>query len=182
MIVSALCGSLRKGSYNQSLLDAAIARAPQHGFEIVQADWSQFPVFSQDHESDAPEAVAEAKRIIHSSSCILLVTPEYNHGVPGGLKNAVDWLSRPFGDTTLTGRPMAIMGASSGYMGSIRAQMAWRQLWYFFRCPVFNNAELAVAFGAKSFDETGALVEPRYSDALDAYLEGLGKWVAGFEK
>jgi chromate reductase len=172
-----MCGSLRKGSFNQSLLNAAIERAPQHGFEIVQADWSQFPLFSQDHESDAPEAVAEAKRVIQASSCILLVTPEYNHGVPGGLKNAVDWLSRPFGDTTLTGRPMALMGASSGYMGSIRAQMAWRQLWYFFRCPVFNNAELAVAFGTKAFDDKGVLIDPLYSSSLDSYLEALGKWI-----
>ena len=179
MRVAALCGSLRKGSFNQSLLNAAIERAPQHGFEIVQADWSEFPVFSQDCESAAPESVAKAKEIIHSAACILVVTPEYNHGVPGGLKNAVDWLSRPHGDTTVTGRPMAIMGASSGYMGSIRAQLAWRQLWYFFRCPVFNNAELCVAFGAKSFDEAGVLVDPGYSEALDRYLEGLGQWLEG---
>ncbi len=175
--VSAMCGSLRTGSYNQALLDEAARRAPAHGLEIVQADISAFPPFSQDIESAVSEAVLEAKRIVQSSSCVLLVTPEYNHGVPGLLKNAVDWLSRPFGDPTLTGRPMAVMGASSGYMGSIRAQLAWRQMWYFFRCPVFSNAELAVAFGAKSFDADGVLVDPGYQTALENYLEALAKWL-----
>ena len=179
--VAAMCGSFRRGSYNQLLLDNAIARAPGN-LEIVQVDITGFPFFNQDEEHEPPQAVRVAKETIQACDCVLLVSPEYDYGVPGYLKNAVDWLSRPFGDTTLTGRPMAIMGASSGYMGSIRAQMAWRQLWYFFRCPVFNNAELAVAFGSKSFDENGVLVDPGYSEALDRYLDGLGKWIGGLEK
>jgi chromate reductase len=178
MIVSALCGSLRTGSYNQALLDAAIAHAPAHGLEIVQADISGFPLFSQDLESaEFPAPVLAAKKIVQSSSCLLLVTPEYNHGVPGALKNAVDWLSRPFGDPTLNGRPMALMGASSGYMGSIRAQLAWRQMWDFFKAPVFSGAELTVAFGGKVVDGSGRLVDAYCLKALDDYLEALAKWL-----
>jgi chromate reductase len=178
MLVSALCGSLRTGSFNQALLDAAIAKAPAHGLEIVQADISAFPVFSQDLEAaGVPEAVSAAREILQSSACVLLVTPEYNHGVPGVLKNAVDWLSRPYGDSPLIGRPMALMGASTGYYGTIRAQLAWRQMWYFFRCPVFSEAELTLAFAAKAFDERGTLVEERYVESLDKYLGALAGWL-----
>jgi chromate reductase len=178
MRVAALCGSWRKGSFNQALLDAAIAAAPAHGLEIVQADISRFPAYSQDLDAqEYPADVVAAKDLIRSSDCLLLVTPEYNHGVPGALKNAVDWLSRPGGDTTLRGVPMAVMGASTGYYGSIRAQLAWRQMWYFFKCPVFSDAEITLAFAAKAFDENGTLTEPRYVEALDHYLEALAKWL-----
>jgi len=179
MRVAAMCGSMRTGSFNQALLRAAIERAPVHGLEIVQADISAFPVFSQDFEKTGfPEPVLEAKALIQSADCLLLVTPEYNYGVPGVLKNAVDWVSRPFGDPTLRGRPMALMGASTGYMGTIRAQMAWRQLWHFFRTPVFSGAELTVAFAAKAFDESGVLTDETYAGLLEAYLGALGQWLA----
>jgi chromate reductase len=178
VLVSALCGSLRTGSFNQMLLDAAIAKSPTHGLEIVQADISAFPVFSQDLEAaGVPAAVTAARAVLESSACVLLVTPEYNHGVPGMLKNAVDWLSRPYGDSPLIGRPMALMGASTGYYGTIRAQLAWRQMWYFFKCPVFSDAELTLGFAAKAFDEKGALIEPRYVESLDKYLEALAVWL-----
>jgi chromate reductase, NAD(P)H dehydrogenase (quinone) len=178
MLVSAMCGSLRKGSFNQALLSAAIAHAPAYGLEITQVDIREFPFFSQDLEAEAfPEPVLRAKALVRSSACLLLVTPEYNHGVPGVLKNAVDWLSRPAKDDTLRARPMAVMGASTGYMGSIRAQLAWRQMWYFFRCPVFSDAELTLAFAAKAMDSNGALVDEDYLKALDTYLEALAGWL-----
>ena len=182
MRVSAMCGSIRTGSFNQALLDTAIERGPAHGLEIVQADISCFPLYSQDWEPKGiPEPVAEAKRLIQSTQCLLLVTPEYNYGVPGLLKNAVDWVSRPFGDPTLRGRPMALMGASTGYMGTIRAQLAWRQLWHFFRTPVFTGVELTLAFAAKAFED-GVLVDETYSGFLDAYLEALHEWLEHVER
>jgi chromate reductase, NAD(P)H dehydrogenase (quinone) len=177
MRVSAICGSLRTGSYNQALLDAAILRAPAHGLEIVQVDISGFPLFSQDLEKDAPRQVLAAKEVVQSSECLLLVTPEYNFGIPGVLKNAVDWLSRPFRDPTLRERPMALMGASIGYMGTMRAQLAWRQMWHFFRQPVFPGPELTVAFAAKAVDESGVLTDPTYLGLLDTYLEALAVWL-----
>lgn len=183
MLVSAMCGSLRTGSYNQALLDAAIARAPEHGLEVVQVDISQFPVFSQDYERTGfPAPVLAAKEVVLSSVCLLLVTPEYNFGIPGVLKNAVDWMSRPFGDPTLRERPVALMGASIGYMGTMRAQLAWRQLWHFFKQPVFSDAELTVAFASKAVDESGALTDPTYLKLLDAYLEALARWLAERER
>jgi chromate reductase len=174
--VAAICGSFRKGSYNQALLDNAIARAPQ-GLVIEQVDVTGFPFFSQDMEADPPTSVAEAKAAIQTADCLLLVSPEYDYGVPGFLKNAVDWLGRPFGDPTLVGRPMALMGASSGYMGTIRGQLHWRQSWYFFRAPVFSEAELTISFSRDAFDADGKLVNETYVKALDHYLLTLLDWL-----
>ena len=174
--VAALCGSRRSGSYNQKLLNNAIEHAPE-GLEIFQVPVRDFPFFDQDEESAPPQVVLDAKSAIQSADCVLLVSPEYDYGVPGFLKNAVDWLSRPFGDPTLVGRPMAVMGASTGYMGTIRGQLHWRQSWYFFRAPVFSEAELAVAFSADSFDDVGVLVNERYVAALDHYLVTLKDWL-----
>jgi chromate reductase len=181
MRVAAICGSLRDGSFNQALLEAAQELAPAHGLEIVQVDISAFPVFSQDYEkSGFPRDVVAAKELVQAASCLLLVTPEYNFGIPGVLKNAVDWLSRPFGDVTLRGRPMALMGASTGYMGTMRAQMAWRQLWHFFKAPVFSQAEMTVAFAAKAVED-GRLVDEMYLGVLGDYLAALHTWLAGLE-
>jgi chromate reductase len=182
MLVTAICGSLRSGSYNQALLEAAARLAPAHGFEIAQVDISRFPLFSQDFEKAGfPDEVLAAKELIQSSACVLLVTPEHNFGVPGVLKNAVDWLSRPFGDPTLRGRPMALMGASTGYMGTIRAQLAWRQMWHFFKAPVFSQAEMTVAFAAKTVDEQGRLVDEMYLGVLGDYLQALHTWLEHIE-
>jgi chromate reductase len=174
--VAALCGSRRKASYNHKLLRAAIDRAPE-GLEIVEVQIRDFPFFDQDAESAPPPQVASAKALIQSCDCVLLVSPEYDYGVPGYLKNAVEWLSRPFGDPTLVGRPMGVMGASTGYMGTIRGQLHWRQSWYFFRAPVFSEAELTVAFAADAFDADDHLVNERYVEALDHYLLTLLDWL-----
>jgi len=174
--VAALCGSRRKGSFNQKLLNNAIDHAPE-GLQIVQVAIRDFPFFDQDEEAHPPQAVLDAKAAIQSTDCVLLVSPEYDYGVPGYLKNAVDWLSRPFGDPTLVGRPMAVMGASTGHMGTIRGQLHWRQSWYFFRAPVFSEAELTVAFSAEAFDAEGTLISERYVPALDHYLVTLLDWL-----
>jgi chromate reductase, NAD(P)H dehydrogenase (quinone) len=174
--VSALCGSRRRGSYNQRLLDNVVGRAPE-GLDIVQVDIRAFPFYDQDEESPPPEVVTAAKSMIQSSDCLLLVSPEYNYGVPGYLKNAVDWLSRPFGDLTLVGRPMAVMGASTGRMGTIRGQLHWRQSWHFFRAPVFSEAEFALSAAAEAFDEGGALRREGDIEALDRYLVTLLDWI-----
>lgn len=174
--VAALCGSRRRGSYNQKLLDSIIDRAPE-GMEVFQVDIRDIPFFDQDDEANPPAAVLEAKARIQTSDCILLVSPEYDYGVPGYLKNAVEWLSRPFGDKTLVGRPMALTGASTGYMGTIRGQLHWRQSWYFFRAPVFSEAELTIAFAADAFDSDGKLINETYIKTLEHFLATLLDWL-----
>jgi len=174
--VAAMCGSRRREGYNQKLLNSATRRAPV-GLEIVQVDIREFPFFDQDEESNPPAAVLDAKALIQSTDCVLLVSPEYDYGVPGYLKNAVDWLSRPSGDPTLVGRPMAVMGASTGYMGTLRGQLHWRQSWYYFKAPVFSEAELTVARAADAFDESGELVGEPYVETLERYLATLLDWL-----
>lgn len=174
--VTAICGSLRARSYNQLLLETLIERAPE-GLEIVQVDISDFPVFSPDDEANQPQSVLDAKAVIQDSDCVLLVTPEYNFGVPGGLKNAIDWLSRPYDDPTLNGRPLALSGASSGYMGTMRCQLQLRQSWHFFKAPVFAGAEITVAFANKAFDAEGRLTSEVYIGMVDTYLAELKSWL-----
>jgi chromate reductase len=176
MIVSALCGSLRTGSFNQALLDTAVERAPGHGLEIIQTSISGFPLFNQDLETAPPADVTRAKEVIRSSRCLLLASPEHDFGVPGVLKNAVDWLSRPHGDPTLTGRPLALMGASTGYMGTMRAQLAWRQMWHFFHAPVFSDAELTLSFAASKIVD-GRVVDADTLRQMDLFLGGLHDWL-----
>ncbi len=174
--IAAICGSMRTGSFNQALLNAVIERAPA-GLQIQQIDIRDFPFFCQDLEGDPPPAVVRAKEDIQTADCVLLVSPEYDYGVPGVLKNAIDWLSRPHLDPTLLGRPMALMGASTGYMGTIRGQLHWRQSWYYFRAPVFSEAELAVAFARDAFDTDGRLISEQYLRSLDHYLTTLLDWL-----
>lgn len=177
MNIAALCGSLRAGSYNQALLDTAIERGERFGLRIEQVSIADFPAFDQDLESDVPAAVAAAKERVSAADCVMLVTPEYNYGVPGVLKNAVDWLSRPFGDPTLRHRPMAVMGASTGYAGTLRAQLAWRQMWYFFDAPVFGATEMTLSFAARMIDDSGRVVDAGALERLDVYLEKLARWL-----
>lgn len=177
MNIAALCGSLRPGSYNQALLETAIVRGERFGLQIVQVPIDGFPAFSQELEANVPAPVLAAKDLVSSADCVMLVTPEYNYGVPGVLKNAVDWLSRPFGDPTLRHRPMALMGASTGYAGSLRAQLAWRQMWYFFDAPVFSATEMTLSFAARMVDETGLVVDAGALERLDLYLEKLAQWL-----
>lgn len=174
--VAALCGSTRAASYNRLLMNEAIRRAPD-GLVVEEVDISAFPFFNQDFEASPPEAVLAAKAAIQQTQCVLLVSPEYDYGVPGYLKNAVEWLSRPFGDLTLVGRPMALMGASTGYMGTIRGQLHWRQSWYFFKAPVFSEAEVTISFAGSAFDADGRLVNETHVKALDHYLATLLDWL-----
>jgi chromate reductase len=176
MRVSALCGSLRSGSFNQALLDTAAERGAEHGLEIVQASIREFPLFNQDREAEPLPPVVEAKRIIQDSACLLLATPEHNFGVPGVLKNAIDWLSRPKGDPTLDHRRLALMGASTGYLGTMRAQLAWRQMWHYFHAPVFSDAEMTLSFAAQKVRD-GRVVDQQALEMLDHYLAAFAAWL-----
>src|SRR5215213_2759259 len=112
-----IAGSLRKGSFNQSALRAAAELVPD-GAEIEIYDIDGFPGFNQDQEQDPPAKVKEFKQKIHDADAILFCSPEYNYSIPGVLKNAIDWASRPYGDSAWNDKPVAIMGASVGALGT----------------------------------------------------------------
>lgn len=173
-----MCGSLRRGSFNRCLLEEARRRGVTHGLDIEEVGIADFPLYNQDVDLAGPPAqVLAAKKAVEAAECVLLVSPEYNYGVPGTLKNAIDWLSRPATGPTLNHRPMAVMGASGGYMGTIRAQLAWRQMWHYFHSPVFSGAEMTVSFAAKAFSDSGELTDPQLCEQLEAFLGGLAAWL-----
>jgi chromate reductase len=176
--VIGIAGSLRERSYNRKLLREAIRRGRRVGLAIETAEVGDFPLYDGDLEVSAfPEVVTSLKKRIQAADGLLLVTPEYNYGVPGMLKNAVDWLSRPYPDPTLRKTPAGVMGASTGWAGTVRAQLAWRQAWTFLKAPMFGEVELHVSAAADAFDAEGRLVREPLSTTLDQYLAAFAAWL-----
>jgi chromate reductase, NAD(P)H dehydrogenase (quinone) len=169
-----LSGSLRQGSYNTALLQAAAGMMPS-GSELKQASIMDIPLYNADQETaqGIPPAVALLKDAIASADGLLLATPEYNNSIPGVAKNAIDWLSRPPADIArVFGRkPVAILGASPGGFGTVLAQSAW--------LPVFRTlgadlwpGKMLVSRAGTVFDASGKIVDSKTNDALRKFLEG----------
>jgi chromate reductase, NAD(P)H dehydrogenase (quinone) len=151
-------GSLRKGSYNRALLRAAGELLPEDA-ELETFDLEGIPVFNQDQEAMPPDRVREFKGKIRAADAILMVTPEYNYSIPGVLKNAIDWASRPYGDNSFAGKPVALMSASTGMLGGARAQYHLRQSFVFLDMHPVNRPEVFVTFAGQKFDQEGKLTD-----------------------
>lgn len=179
-----IAGSLRRGSYNAALLRAAAELAPP-GMMIEQASIRGIPLYDGDVEAESglPAVVRELKERIAGSSGLLLVTPEYNNSVPGVLKNAIDWLSRPSSDIprVFGGRPVAVMGASAGRFGTTMAQAAWLPVLRVLRMRPWWGSALRVGTASKVFDESGRLSDEGVRSELAAFLAGFAEFVAGGE-
>jgi chromate reductase len=168
-------GSLRSGSYNRALLRATLELLPgDANLEIFELDG--IPPYNQDWDSSVPEKVKEFKRKIKAADAILIVTPEYNYSVPGVLKNAIDWASRPYGDNSLESKPVAIMSASTGMLGGARAQYHLRQTFVFLNMQPVNRPEVMVNFAAQKFDEKGKLIDQKTQDLIKQLLDNLVSW------
>ena len=151
-------GSLRKGSYNKAVLRAATELLPQNTtLEIF--DLEGIPPFNQDMETSPPAIVKDFKSKIRSADAVLIATPEHNYSVPGVLKNAIDWASRPYGDNSFQGKPVAIMSASTGMLGGARAQYHLRQIFVFLDMQPLNRPEVFVTFANKKIDEQGKFTD-----------------------
>jgi chromate reductase len=177
MIILGIVGSLRKDSYNRFALKAAQELVPD-GTVLSLAELHGIPVFNQDTEMALPAAVLEFKRWILAADAILFATPEYNYSVSGVLKNAIDWASRPYGESAWTGKPAAMMGASTGNLGTARAQYHLRQILVTLDMPVVNQPEVMIGNAAQRFDQDGRLTdEPtrRYIQKLLGALVQLAK-------
>jgi NAD(P)H-dependent FMN reductase len=170
-----IAGSLRKGSYNAALLRAAVELMPE-GTTLETASIRGIPLYDGDLEAEngIPAAVGELKARIVASAGLLLVTPEYNNSIPGVLKNAIDWLSRPAADIprVFGGRPVAVMGASPGRFGTVLSQAAWLPVLRTLGTRPFWGGRLQVAGAAKVFDENGRLVDDAVRKQLQAFLAG----------
>ena len=170
-----ISGSLRAGSYNTGALRAAVELAPQ-GVEIEVYDISGFPEYNQDADPNPPEKVTEFKRKIRESDAILFCSPEYNYSVPGVLKNAIDWASRPYGDSAWEGKPAGIMGASIGAIGTARMQYHLRQIMVFLNMFPINQPEVMIATASDKFDQEGNLTNETTKDLIGKLLQGLVDW------
>ncbi len=170
-----IAGSLRKESYNRGALRAAAELVPE-GSVLETFDLAEIPVFDQDRESDPPAIIAEFKKAIREADAILFVTPEYNYSVPGVLKNAIDWASRPYGQSAWDGKPAAIMGASSGNIGTARAQYHLRQICVFLNMHLINRPEVMIGKTAERFDKDSNLIDTATRERIAFLLEELVRW------
>jgi len=168
-------GSLRKGSYNRSLLSAALEIVPKEA-TLEVFDLEGIPPFNQDFESKPPEKVKEFKAKIRASDAILIATPEYNYSIPGVLKNAIDWASRPYGDNAFDGKPVALMGASIGMLGTARAQYHIRQSFVFLNMHPLNQPEVMVPFANEKIDHNGKVTDEKAKKKIGELLESLVVW------
>jgi chromate reductase, NAD(P)H dehydrogenase (quinone) len=168
-------GSLRAGSFNLAALRAAQGLVPADAtLEIFEL--GGIPPFSEDDEHIPPRRVVELKAKIREADAILISTPEYNYSVPGVLKNAIDWASRPHGDSAWEGKPVAIMGASPGSLGTARAQYHLRQTLVYLDMYPVNRPEVMIARAAERFDERGRLVDETSRKRIAQLLESLVAW------
>lgn len=145
MDVLGIVGSLRSGSFNRAVLRTAAEVAPD-GMAVAEHRLGDVPLYNADVEREGdPEPVVRLKEAIAAADGVLIVTPEYQHGIPGVLKNALDWASRPPGESPLNGKPVAIMGASPGMTGTARAQSQLRQTLVYNRCRILPPPEVLIS-------------------------------------
>ena len=173
--IAGFSGSLRKGSYNASLLRAATAMMPA-GSRIEVASIQAFALYNADDEAahGIPDAVTALKDAIAAADGLLIATPEYNNGIPGVTKNAVDWLSRPPADIkrVFGGKPVALIGASTSGFGTILSQNAWLPVLRTLGAELWTGGRLMVSRANKVFDDDGRIVDPGIDDALRTFLQG----------
>jgi chromate reductase len=177
--ILAIAGSLRRGSFNRLLLDAAARCAPAQLRVVPYDELLMIPLFNEDLEqedAEGPESVRRFRMAVAEADGLLIATPEYNWSVPGVLKNAIDWLSRG-PDEILAGKPVAIVGASSGSWGTRLAQAALRQVLTSTDSIVLPAPALFVRNAASVFDDAGRLTDPAVRKQLTALLGAFVEWI-----
>ncbi len=176
MNVLGFAGSLRKGSYNGGALRAARDLAPE-GMAVEIFDIAAIPLYNEDlHRQGFPPAVQAFRDKIRAADGLLIATPEYNYSVPGVLKNAIDWASRP-PEQPFADKPIAIMGASPGMFGTVRAQHHLRQCFVFLDGKVLARPEIMIPAAGDKFDDQGNLVDESTRKFIAAFLAAFKTWI-----
>jgi len=173
-------GSLRKDSYNKMLLKAAQELSPEN-VKIEIFDLEGIALFNQDLENEPNNKLKNFKDKIKAADGILIATPEYNYSVPGILKNAIDATSRPHGTNPFEEKPVGIMGASTGMIGTARAQYHLRQTMVFLNAYTMNCPEIMVTFSEKKFDQTGRLTDEMTRQKVGEFIAALLQWIIKFK-
>lgn len=175
--VAAICGSLRKQSFNASALEAAAELAPA-GLELEILRLNDVEPYNGDVEEKGwPPGVASLRKAVEPADAVLFATPEYNYSVPGVLKNAIDWLSRPERKTPIFGKPAGMIGASTSKIGTARAQADLRSIVFYNGMPLFAGGEVLIMSASEKFDEKGRLVDEKSRELLAQYMAGFADWV-----
>src|SRR4051812_20617170 len=170
-----ISGSLRVGSYNTAALRAAVELCPDDA-EIEICDIGGLPPYNEDVDKAPPEIATSFRERVRAADAILFSSPEYNYSVPGQLKNAIDWGSRPYGQSVWDGKTALIMGCSPGAIGTARMQYHLRQIMVFLNMYPLNKPEVMINNCASKFDENGRLTDEKTREFLRHALEALVEW------
>ncbi len=174
--IAVFVGSLRQNSTNKMLAEALVNVAPDEmEFEYIDI---HLPLYNEDVEyAGIPQEVQQAKQAVEAADGILFVTPEYNRSVPGVLKNAIDWISRPYGQSSFAGKPVGIVGSSIGPVGTAAAQADLRGIMLFQNAKVLGQPEIYVANASEVFDESGQVQSERWEKNFKQYMEAFSTWI-----
>ncbi len=171
-----ICGSLRKASLNRALLQAVADNLPEGTTLRILDGVLDLPIFNSDHSD--PAAVTLLKEAIAAADGVVFAVPEYNYSIPGGLKNALDWISRPPPKSPLRGKPCGLVGAASGMSGTIRAQAHMRQMLLFSDAPCMNQPEVLIPRAQDRFDVDGKLTDESTHQLLQRFGASFAAFVA----
>lgn len=171
-----LVGGISQNSLNKKYFEA-IKDLELSQFEFTTFDIAKLPYFSQDLEKDLPASVQEFKNLITESDAILFITPEYNRSFPGVLKNAIDWGSRPYGTSAWKHKPAAILGASTGSVGTFGAQQHLRQSLAYLDVHVLGQPEIYFGHANKAFNEKNELINEKTEELLQIFFETFEDWI-----
>ena len=175
--VGYIVGSLAKGSINRKLAMALAQIAPD-ALELSEIPIKDLPLYSYDFDKDYPPVATEFKDAIKGADAILIVTPEYNRSIPGGLKNALDWASRPYGTNVFAHKPTAVIGASPGAIGTAVGQQALRPILGFLQAPQLGGPEAYIQFKSGLIDDEGNITVPETESFLRGYLDAFEQFIA----
>jgi chromate reductase len=175
--VVAICGSLRKASFNRMALNIAIEQAPPD-MTVEVAEIGALPLYNTDlHQAGFPAAVTELAGKIAAADALLFVTPEYNYSIPAPLKNAIDWISR-VPNQPFNGKPVAVMGATMGLTGTVRSQLHLRHAMVFLNMLPLNKPEVLIAQAQNKFDAAGKLSDETTRGLIKDLMAALATWTS----
>ena len=169
-------GSLAKGSINRLLAKALVRLAPPE-LEMTEIPIKDLPLYSYDYDADFPPVARAFKKAIADVDAVLFVTPEYNRSIPGGLKNAIDWASRPWGKNSFTRKPSAVIGTSPGAIGTAVAQQSLRSVLCFCNSPLMNPLEAYIQFTPGLITDDGEVTDEGTAEFLRNYMSELHAFI-----
>jgi chromate reductase, NAD(P)H dehydrogenase (quinone) len=174
--VAVLVGSLRRGSFNRMMANAAREVAPA-SLELVDIEIGSLPLYNQDLEDPVPAAWKSFRDAVRGCDAVLFVTPEYNRSVPGALKNAIDVGSRPYGQSVWSGKPAAVVSVSPGALGGFGANQHLRQCFVFLDMPVLQQPEAYIGGAGKMFDDEGKMTNDETRAFVKKIMETFAAWI-----